>query len=74
MVHLYEAENDKGSEGLPYLLKEAPRRLLDFSSLKYGTYSKNCTNYGIIIFLFIRLTEFNSLGFNYTRTAVLIFS
>ena len=52
MVHLYEAENDKGSEGLPYLLKEAPRRLLDFSRLKYGTYSKNCTNYGIIIFLY----------------------
>ena len=30
MVHLYEAENDKGSEGLQYLLKEAPRRLLIF--------------------------------------------
>ena len=52
MVHLYEAENNKGFEELPYLLKEAPRRLLDFSRLKYGTYSKNCTNYGIIIFLY----------------------
>ena len=49
MVHLYEAENNKG---LSYLLKEATRRLLDFSHLKYGTYSKNCINYGIIIFLY----------------------
>ena len=47
MVHLYEAENNKG---LPYLLKEAQRRLLDFSRLKYGTYS--LINYGIIIFLY----------------------